>query len=297
MELQWPLILFTTFVSWSAGVFAAQGALVLKGAAPRAQLPALICSAALLVAGGVAVFFHLEHWERIFNGFGHLTSGITQELVAIVVMALVMVVYFAQLRRSENGSVPTWIAVLALISAALLVVVMGNSYLMAARPAWDSALQICSLIGVACVLGPATLAVLEDVVAGDSSEAASPVSVGSAAFAVWGSVINLVTTGAFLLGMTTASSSLTDVGYSFDPTRPEAGLLDLASISPFAGESALIAGGALVAALLAVIVALLAKTKGGWKSWGALIVVCAFACTVLARVVFYQMGVSVFLYY
>ena len=107
MELQWPLILFTTFVSWSAGVFAAQGALVLKGAAPRAQLPALICSAALLVVGGVAVFFHLEHWERIFNGFGHLTSGITQELVAIVVMALVMVVYFAQLRRSENGSVPT----------------------------------------------------------------------------------------------------------------------------------------------------------------------------------------------
>ena len=71
MELQWPLILFTTFVSWSAGVFAAQGALVLKGAAPRAQMPAFICSAALLVVGGVAVFFHLEHWERIFNGFGH----------------------------------------------------------------------------------------------------------------------------------------------------------------------------------------------------------------------------------
>lgn len=297
MELQWPLILFTTFVSWSAGVFAAQGALALKGGSARVQLPALLCSAALLVVGGVAVFFHLEHWERIFNGFGHLTSGITQELIVIVVTALVMVVYFAQLKRSKDGSVPTWVAAFALISAAFLVLVMGSSYLMAARPAWDSALQVCSLIGAACVLGPATVAVLEDVVAGASSKAANPVSVGSAALVVWGSAINLITTGAFLLGMATASSALTDVGYSFDPTRPEAGLLDSASISPFAGESALIAGVALAAALLAVALAFFAKAKSGWKLWGTLIVVCTLVCTVLVRAVFYQMGVSVFLYY
>ena len=44
---------------------------VLGGQGTRAQMPALITSAVLLVVGGIAVFFHLEHWERIFNGFGH----------------------------------------------------------------------------------------------------------------------------------------------------------------------------------------------------------------------------------
>ena len=51
MEPQWPLILFTTLVAWSAGLFASQGALALKGGGRAAQLPALACSAALLAAG------------------------------------------------------------------------------------------------------------------------------------------------------------------------------------------------------------------------------------------------------
>ena len=75
MELQWPLILFTTLLAWAAGVFGAQCLYALRGQGTRAQMPALITSAVLLVVGGIAVFFHLEHWERIFNGFGHITSG------------------------------------------------------------------------------------------------------------------------------------------------------------------------------------------------------------------------------
>ena len=34
----------------------------------------LVASVVLLVVGGVAVFFHLEHWERIFNGSGRPSS-------------------------------------------------------------------------------------------------------------------------------------------------------------------------------------------------------------------------------
>ena len=102
MELQWPLILFTTLLAWAAGLFAAQCVWALRGKGARAQMPALITSAVLLVVGGIAVFFHLEHWERIFNGFGHMTSGITQELIAIVVLFVVMVVYFVYLRRAGD---------------------------------------------------------------------------------------------------------------------------------------------------------------------------------------------------
>ena len=71
MELQWPLIIFTTLVAWSAGLFGTQALMAAFGTGKRAQVPAWICSAVLLAAGGIAVFFHLEHWERIFNGNQH----------------------------------------------------------------------------------------------------------------------------------------------------------------------------------------------------------------------------------
>ena len=38
MELQWPLILFTTLVAWSAGVFGTQAVLALRGEAPKLSL-------------------------------------------------------------------------------------------------------------------------------------------------------------------------------------------------------------------------------------------------------------------
>ncbi len=156
MELQWPLILFTTLVAWSAGLFGTQALMAVFGVGKRAQVPAWVASAVLLAAGGIAVFFHLEHWERIFNGFGHLTSGITQELIAIVVLAVVAVAYLVLMRKSDDGaSVPKWLAWVAVALSVVLVAVMAHSYTMAARPAWDSVLWILYVLGNACVLGPA----------------------------------------------------------------------------------------------------------------------------------------------
>ena len=161
MELQWPLIVFTTLVAWSAGLFGTQALMAAFGVGKKAQVPAWIASAVLLAVGGIAVFFHLEHWERIFNGFGHLTSGITQELIAIVVLAAVAVAYLVMLRKSDDGaSVPKWLAWLSVALSVALVAVMAHSYTMAARPAWDSVLWILYVLGNACVLGPATFAFL-----------------------------------------------------------------------------------------------------------------------------------------
>ena len=107
MELQRPLILFTTFISASAGLFAAQGCYALAGDGRKAQLPALITSVVIMAIGGIAVFFHLTHPDRLLNGFGHITSGITQELIAIVSMFVVMVTssctYGAARKTRRNG--------------------------------------------------------------------------------------------------------------------------------------------------------------------------------------------------
>ena len=57
MELQWPLIIFTTLVAWSAGLFGTQALMAVFGVGKKAQVPAWVCSAVLLAAGGIAVFF------------------------------------------------------------------------------------------------------------------------------------------------------------------------------------------------------------------------------------------------
>ena len=152
MELQWPLILFTTLTAWGCGVLGGAGALALKGAGKKSQQLLAILSCALLAAGGIAVFFHLQHRERIFNGFGHITSGITQELIAIVVFVVIAVAYFAMARKSDDGgTLPKGVAWVAIAISVILAAVCAHSYMMPARPAWDSVLEVLSIVGAACL--------------------------------------------------------------------------------------------------------------------------------------------------
>lgn len=294
MELQWPLILFTSLLAASAGVFAAQGVYALKGEARTAQMPALITSLALLVVGGIAVFFHLTHPDRIFNGFGHMTSGITQELIAIVFMVVIMVIYFVYLRRGEEGTVPSWVAILAIVAALVLVVVMGHSYMMESRPAWNSILAVCSLIGAACGIGPAIVAALDKAGAGDSSKAVSslhfPLNIG-------GTIVNLLCLLGFGGALSGVSNAVTKVDYTFDPTQPEAGIPDFSGLSPMAGANTMPFICAILLAAVAVVLAYLGKKSGNWKLYGWLIAACVLVSALVLRVVFYQMGGSVFGYY
>ena len=52
MELQWPLIVFTTLVAWSAGLFGTQALMAVFGVGKKAQVPAWVVSAVLLAAAG-----------------------------------------------------------------------------------------------------------------------------------------------------------------------------------------------------------------------------------------------------
>ncbi len=294
MELQWPLILFTTFVAWSAGLFGAQGVAALAGEGRKAQLPALVAAGVLLAVGGVAVFFHLEHWERIFNGFGNPTSGITQELVCVVVVGALMVAMLVALRKAAADeaapAMPKWLAALAVAAAALLVLVTGHSYMMAARPAWDSVLGPLSLLGAAAAMGPLTFAAIEAA----RGEAAGRV-VGLAALI--GSAANAVLAVAYVAVMEMAGGAYTEVGYYFDPTHPTAGMVDASALSPLAGDAVAMVTAAVIAALAPVACAVLGRRAGNWKLWGAAGTACAVVSAVALRMAFYAVGASVYLFY
>ena len=286
MELQWPLILFTTLMCASAGLFAVQGIYALCNKGEKAQMSALICSFVLLVVGGIAVFLHLQHWERIFNGFGHITSGITQELIAIILLFAMMVVFFIYLRRGT--AIPKWAGIVAIIVSVALVIVCGMSYMMPARPAWNSVLQICSLLGLAAAAGTGLFALL------DASDASAPLH-GMATLA--GSIANALLSFGFLGAMAAAVGSFSDVGYYFDPNHPTAAVESAASYSPFASGNMGLSIAVIVLALAACVFALYGKKKGNWKVCGTAIALCAILGGVVLRMVFMAAGGSVFLFY
>ena len=292
MELQWPLILFTTLVAWAAGVLGFQGVLALRGAGKKSQQVLAVLSCVLLAASGIAVFFHLQHWERIFNGFGHITSGITQELIAIVVFVVVAVAYFVAARKSDDGgTVPKWLAAAAVVISVVLAAVCAHSYMMAARPAWDSVLEVLSIVGASCILGPATVAVVMGV-RGDNLEAVGPLSVVLTA-------IGVVCTAAYAAYIQMAGGSFAQVGHYFDPTKATKAVVDAAAT---AADQALLLwlGAVVVGAIVPLVCCLVARKKGdaaSWKALGAVAVAAGLAGAVCLRVAFYNMGISVFMFY
>ena len=299
MELQWPLILFTTLVAWSAWLFGTQALMAVFGVGKRAQVPAWVASAVLLAAGGIAVFFHLEHWERIFNGFGHLTSGITQELIAIVVLAVVAVAYLVLMRKSDDGaSVPKWLAWVAVALSVVLVAVMAHSYTMAARPAWDSVLWILYVLGNACVLGPATfLLVLAAGGPGDQpADRAADAGAPAGRTALAGAALNALAALAFAIFLQLSAGSFADVGLYFDPTHPTKAMADAAAT--VASQAPLLWLGAVaVGAFVPLAAAFMGRRTGSWKLWAPAAIIAALVGAVCMRVAFYNLGLSVFMFY
>ena len=291
MALHWPLIIFTALVAWACGLFASQCVLALGGGARKSQVPAWVLAAILLAAGGIAVFFHLGHAERIFNGFGHLSSGITQELIAMVVLAIVAVIYLVlSLRASDNGRVPAWIAVLGIVAALAMVVVMAHSYMMQARPTWNSIVWVVYIVGNACALGPATLAAVM-AARGDDMD-------GIGTLVLAGTIIGALCAVAYAMVIQGSAGSFANVGNYFDPSFPNKPMMDASGA--IAGVALPLWGGAVaLGGIVPVVLAFIAKGRkdSSWVGWGLAIAALAIIGAFCMRYVFFSTGLGVFMYF
>lgn len=152
-------------------------------------------------------------------------------------------------------------------------------------------LEVLSIVGSACLLGPATVAVVLSVKGEDVSACGLP--------AVAGSIVGAVCTAAYAIYIQMSVGSFTEVGNYFDPTHPTKAMMDPSAV---AGDQAALLwlGAVVVGAIVPVACAFLAK-KGGdansWKLFGAVAVIAALAGAVCLRVAFYDMGLSVFMFY
>ncbi|NTU89644.1 MAG: hypothetical protein HGA54_07045 [Actinobacteria bacterium] len=313
MEIQWPLILFTLFICLSAGIFAAQGILAFVGKGTKLQPVALLVSFLAMVVGGIASFTHLQHWERIFNGFGHITSGITQEMIALVVMAIAMVVFFVVMWKSAGDDsdggkiarffkgefaasivIPKWTAVLAIVTAVAMVVITSHSYEMPSRLVWHTPILYFYYLAQAFVLGAAGIWVIA--AATKTDDVVAP----AVKYTLIAGVVMAVAVAAYAVFI--ASMNVPDVGYHFDPTHPMAGLVESSVLtsSIFSGSLAWVFwGGAIVlGCLIPALVAFLKKSSSEQSGlFGFVAFACALAGGIAFRYILYALGFTVFRFF
>lgn len=153
MEIQWPLVFFTLLTGLGVGGFAVVAVLEWLGKAERARLSGAIMALVAVAAGGVASVFHLGHPERIFNALGHLDSGITQEMALLGGTGVAIVLYLVVTRLGYSAQVKKIVATIGAVLGVVLAFAMGASYVLPARPAWNTWLLPLLYVGSAAVLG------------------------------------------------------------------------------------------------------------------------------------------------
>ena len=289
MEAQWPLIIFTLFVCLTCGIFGAMSILALKGQGRQLQFTSLISATVSLAIGGFGAFLHLEHWERIFNGFGHITSGITQELIGCVALAVIIVAWFVVLRGGKE--IPKALAWITLAVAVLMLVATGHSYLMPARPAWGIALVVFYAAN-ACLLGAVAMWLISIMKKDEASEGSS------IQFALVGSVVQLAAMAVYTIAC--SMTKFADFGFYADPTSMTTAPTHVDSLLAImvSGDGALMFWCSIACAIVALVCAIAAKKKvGASKPYMIIAVIVAIASSILFRVLFYQLGFAMVLLY
>jgi DMSO reductase anchor subunit len=184
MSIEWALVGFTLFVGLSVGTFAGVVWTEWTGKAAQVRLPGAIAALVTLAIGGVSSVLHLGHPERIFGALGHPTSGIFLESLMLGLFGLAIIAYLVSTQRGASDQARKRIANVAMVPAILLAFAVGDTYVLASRPAWDTLLLPVLYVVSAAVMGCFSLSVLiarsksTDTIAAETLNRATLVALG-----------------------------------------------------------------------------------------------------------------------
>lgn len=279
MAIQWPLLIFSLLTGASAGVMVFVGIGELTKRFKQVRFLLAVVAFVLLAVGGCASVLHLGHPERALHILGNVSSGLSKELFAVGALAVLTFVYAILAKKNFDGAAKVF-GVLSLIAGLALPFVAGASYMMAARPAWDSVALPLMYLGTGIGMGFALSAALV-LMKGDDKDASFAVKL-----ALTGIAIAAVVTIAYVAWVAMAPYQ--------DASRS---IMRLVS-----GDLALCFwGGVVVLGILApVVLAVAAWKKAGSASGVGTASAClwaALACTVVGgvalRSAMYLVGTSV----
>lgn len=161
MSIQWELVFFILLVGLGCGTFVA---VIITtewlGKARQIRTTSMIVSLVILALGGLTSVLHLTHPERIFGALSHPTSGIFMESTMIGLVGLTIIIFLIALRRKATDRTLKIIGTIGMIPAVILAFAVGNSYTLAARPAWDTWTLPLNYFISASVMGCVCLSVL-----------------------------------------------------------------------------------------------------------------------------------------
>ena len=150
------------------------------------------------------------------------------------------------------------------------------------------------------MLGPATFALLSALAArgpGDQpAERAADAGAPAGLAALAGAALNALAALAFAAFLQLSAGSFADVGLYFDPTHPTKAMADAAAT--VASQAPLLWLGAVaVGAIVPLAAAFMGRRTGNWRLWAPAAIIAALVGAVCMRVVFYNLGLSVFMFY
>lgn len=116
------LAAFSLLMCLASGLMLFQGIQASLYRAERCNRAAAAISLAAAVAALGCFAARMGHVERVFGMFANVTSPTTHLLYAAVLFVVVCLVYLVVSVRSEDGSVPRWCGVLAVVAGVVLAV-------------------------------------------------------------------------------------------------------------------------------------------------------------------------------
>ena len=285
MEIQWPLLIFSVLLGVTSGSFVFLAVGELRGKFRDIRFAGALIAFLCLAVGGCVSVLHMGHPERATHLLGNLGSGLSKELFVVAIMGIVSLAYLILAKKDYPGASKV-LGVAGGVIGLVLPFVAGASYLIAARPAWDSVTLPLMYLGGGLAMGMTLMAGLV-LLRGKASEEGG----FALKLALAGVVIMVVTTLAYVIWIAVAPYQA--------PTRSIERLIS--------GDMAVMfwAGVVFVGMVVPVVLTALACVKATKGDGGqlanpsalAMYMFAACACSaigaVVLRVIMYGVGTSV----
>lgn len=153
MEIQWPLVFFTLLSTIGCGAFLFVTGSELLGRWEGFRKPLIIIAIISLIIGGVASTLHLGHPERMLFAFSNLKSGIAQEALLFLATIVVVFLYSYLYQKQQSKSAQKILSVIGFLLSLIYLFVLGKTYVIQARPAWNTWLLPFVSIAAGIVFG------------------------------------------------------------------------------------------------------------------------------------------------
>lgn len=159
MAIQWPLLAFSVLLGITSGCFVFLAIGELTGRFKQVRFLGVLIAFICLALGGIASVFHLGHPERATHLLGNMASGLTKEIIVVAIMGILSIIYLVLSRKNYPGATKV-VGVLAGLAGLALPFIAGASFMMAARPAWDSLTVPLMYLGGGLGMGTLLMAAL-----------------------------------------------------------------------------------------------------------------------------------------